>query len=69
MDTYEALRHFADSWMLLALTLVFLGVVVWAFRPGSRRSQDEASTSIFRNEDRPARDGANAGTSGKEATK
>ena len=69
MDTYEALRHFADSWMLLALTLVFLVVVVWAFRPSGRKSQDEAATSIFRNEDRPARDGAKSGTSGKEGTK
>jgi cytochrome c oxidase cbb3-type subunit 4 len=69
MDTYEALRHFADSWVLLGLTLVFLAVVFWAFRPGGRKSQDEAATSIFRNEDRPARDGAKSGTSGKEGTK
>lgn len=66
MSTYDTLRHFADSWMLLFLVLVFLGVIVWAFRPSGRQSHDEAATSIFRNEDRPARDAAGAG---KEAMK
>ena len=54
MQTYSALREFADSWMLLALTLIFVGVVVWVFRPGSRKTQDDAATSIFRNEAKPA---------------
>ncbi|MQW35964.1 CcoQ/FixQ family Cbb3-type cytochrome c oxidase assembly chaperone, partial [Sinorhizobium meliloti] len=27
METYTAMRHFADSWGLLAMTLFFLGVV------------------------------------------
>ena len=35
-DTYSILREFADSWALLALTAFFTGVVLWAFRPGSR---------------------------------
>ena len=56
MQTYSFLREFADSWMLLALTLVFLGVGVWAFRPGSRKTHDDAAASIFRNETRPAPD-------------
>jgi len=54
METYTWLRAFADSWMLLALTLFFIGVVVWVFRPGARRLQDQAATSIFRNDDKPA---------------
>jgi len=64
METYSFLRGFADSWYLLFMTLFFVGVVVWAFRPGSRKPQDEAATSIFRNDDRPARqkrDGASQG--------
>lgn len=70
MSTYDTLRHFADSWMLLFLVLVFLGVIVWAFRPGGRRAHDEAATSIFRNEDRPARDApGNGAGAGKEAMK
>ena len=43
METYTALRHFADSWALLAMTLFFIGVVIFAFRPGSRASADEAA--------------------------
>jgi cytochrome c oxidase cbb3-type subunit 4 len=43
MDTYTALREFADSWGLLAMTLFFLGVVVFAFRPGSRKTANEAA--------------------------
>lgn len=54
METYTLLRSFADSWYLLFMTLFFVGVVVWAWRPGSRPAQDEAATSIFRNENRPA---------------
>ncbi|MFN3292998.1 MAG: cbb3-type cytochrome c oxidase subunit 3 [Gemmobacter sp.] len=58
METYDFLRHFADSWHLLFMTLFFLGVVVWALRPGSNKVHREAATSIFRNEDRPAPDRA-----------
>ncbi|TRD17368.1 cbb3-type cytochrome c oxidase subunit 3 [Palleronia caenipelagi] len=54
-DTYSLLRAFADSWALLALMLVFLGVVFWAYRPGSRELHEDAAQSIFRSEDRPAR--------------
>ena len=53
MQTYSSLRLFADSWMLLALTLVFVCVVIWAFRPGSRKTHDEVAASIFRNDARP----------------
>jgi cytochrome c oxidase cbb3-type subunit IV len=34
METYTAMREFADSWALLGMTLFFIGVVVFAFRPG-----------------------------------
>ncbi|MDP2086876.1 MAG: cbb3-type cytochrome c oxidase subunit 3 [Gemmobacter sp.] len=60
MGTYDLLRHFADSWHLLFMTLFFVGVVVWALRPGSNRVHREAANSIFRNDDRPAPDGAGA---------
>lgn len=43
METYTAMRHFADSWGLLFMVLIFLGVVVFAFRPGSRKNADEAA--------------------------
>ena len=54
MDTYSLLRQFADSWMLILMTVLFLGVVAYAFRPGSRKLQDDAANSIFRNDKRPA---------------
>ena len=54
METYTMLRAFADSWHLLFMTLFFLGVVVWAFRPGANKVHRETSTMIFRNDDRPA---------------
>ncbi len=54
METYSFLREFADSWALLALFTIFLGVVVWAWRPGSRKVHDDAARSIFRNDSKPA---------------
>jgi cytochrome c oxidase cbb3-type subunit 4 len=43
LTTYDVMRQFADSWGLLFMTLVFVGVVVWAFRPGSKkRYRDQA---------------------------
>lgn len=38
---YETLRHFADTWGLVALALLFLGIVAFVFRPGARRKYDE----------------------------
>ncbi len=43
METYTAMRHFADSWGLLLMTLFFVAVVIFAFRPGSRRHAEEAA--------------------------
>ncbi|MFO1204117.1 MAG: cbb3-type cytochrome c oxidase subunit 3 [Tabrizicola sp.] len=54
METYSLLRHLADSWVLLAMTLFFLGMCVWAFRPGSRAAHQDIASSIFRNDDHPA---------------
>ncbi|MDB5664066.1 cbb3-type cytochrome c oxidase subunit 3 [Cypionkella sp.] len=58
MHTYSRLREFADSWMLLALTIVFICVILWAFRPGSRKTHDAVASAIFRNDTRPAGDAA-----------
>jgi cytochrome c oxidase cbb3-type subunit 4 len=54
MEQYSFLRELADSWGLLAMTALFLGVCIWAFRPGSRALHDDAANSIFRNDKRPA---------------
>lgn len=54
METYSFLRAFADSWSLLFMFVFFLGIALWAFRPGSRKVHQESATMIFRNDDRPA---------------
>lgn len=56
METYSILRQFADSWAMLFLFLFFLGVIVWAFRPGSHEIHDDTANMIFRNEDKPRDD-------------
>lgn len=56
METYAFLRNFADSWHLLFMTLFFIGVFVWALRPGSKKIHSEVANSIFRNDDHPAQD-------------
>lgn len=56
MDTYSFLRHFADSWGLLAMCLFFAAVVIWAMLPSSRSGQDSAANIPFRHDDRPAAD-------------
>jgi cytochrome c oxidase cbb3-type subunit 4 len=53
-DTYTLLREFADSWVLLALTLFFLGTILFAWRPGSRPLHEDAGRVPFRHDDRPA---------------
>jgi cytochrome c oxidase cbb3-type subunit 4 len=69
METYSLLREFADSWMLLALTVVFVLVIFWAWRPGSRTVHDDAANSIFRHDTKPARDTQTARRSLKEISK
>ena len=53
--SYDALRHFADSYGLLFMTLAFVALVAWTFRKGAKRRHDRAAKSIFEDEDR--RDG------------
>jgi len=68
MDLYSLLREFADSWAMLAIFGVFVAVVVWAFRPGSRPVHDDIANIPFRHEDKPARSGS-IGAPAQEATK
>ncbi len=55
---YHILREFADSWAALGLLLVFLGAVVFVFRPGSRKVHEDIANIPFRHEDKPADPGA-----------
>jgi cytochrome c oxidase cbb3-type subunit 4 len=35
--TYDTLRYLADSWGLVALFIIFLLVILFVFRPGSKK--------------------------------
>ncbi|NIZ11597.1 cbb3-type cytochrome c oxidase subunit 3 [Pseudooceanicola sp. HF7] len=67
MDTYSIFRQFADSWMLLALFLFFLGVIFWVFRPGSRKIHEDTAGIPFRHEKSPAGAEKKAKSAGKAA--
>lgn len=49
-STYDMLRHLADSWGLLMMTVVFLGLALWPFRPGAKRHNHDAANLIFKDE-------------------
>ncbi|MFN3621224.1 cbb3-type cytochrome oxidase subunit 3, partial [Sphingorhabdus sp.] len=51
MSLYEQLRHFADSYALVAIFVVFLGLCAWPFRPGARTHNHNAAHSIFKDQD------------------
>ena len=50
METYTVLRAFADSWMLLAMTLFFVGMILWTLRPGSRDKHRDLANIPLRND-------------------
>jgi cytochrome c oxidase cbb3-type subunit 4 len=51
--TYDTLRHFADSYGLAVMCLVFVGFGLWAFRPGAKDLHQAAATMIFDEEPDP----------------
>ena len=48
---YTFLRELADSWGMLSLLLIFLGIVVWAFHPGTKELYKYISDIPFRNDE------------------
>lgn len=51
MDTYDTMRHFADSWALLAMVVFFVVVVIRQLLPGARPLADDAAQIPLRDED------------------
>ncbi len=49
---YETLRQLADSWGLVYLMVVFVSVVIFNFRPGSKQRAEDLAQIPFR-EDEP----------------
>ncbi len=50
METYSFLRELADSWVLLAMTLFFVGMIAFLFRPGAWAQHADAAAIPFRDE-------------------
>lgn len=46
--SYDAFRHFADSWGLLFMGITYLVLVGWAFLPRNRGRNDDAAHMIFK---------------------
>ncbi len=68
METYTALRQFADSWALLFLFLFFGAVILWVLRPGSGKTYQDTADIPFRHEDAPApREGRDQPAANEEA--
>lgn len=49
--SYEGMRHFADSWGLLYMVVVFLIMLAFLMRPGARDHAKDAADIPFK-EDR-----------------
>jgi len=49
--TYEALRHFADSYGLVVMAIVWVTFGGWAFRPGARERNRAAAHMIFKDDE------------------
>jgi len=41
--TYEGLSQFAHTWGLIYLAALFVGVLIYAFRPGARKKFEDAA--------------------------
>ena len=49
--TYDAFRHFADSWGLLAMALLFLTLGAWPLRKGAAQRNEDAANMIFKDDE------------------
>ena len=51
MSDYDTLRHFADSWGLVLMGVLFVTFIGWTFLPASRDRAERARMSILNDED------------------
>jgi len=47
---YETLRQAADSWGLVYLFVVFVAIIAFIFRPGTKKQADQAAKIPFAEE-------------------
>lgn len=50
MSLYTALRHFADSYALAVICLLYLTLCLWHFRPAAKVHVSNAKLSIFKDD-------------------
>jgi cytochrome c oxidase cbb3-type subunit 4 len=50
MSVYDTLRHFADSYGLVVMLLLFLMLCAWPFLPGAKTRNNAAANSIFKDD-------------------
>ncbi|MFM2409688.1 MAG: hypothetical protein RL481_516 [Pseudomonadota bacterium] len=48
---YNDFRHFADSWGLVVMGMLFLVLILWPFRKGASQRNEDAANIIFRDGD------------------
>jgi cytochrome c oxidase cbb3-type subunit IV len=49
--SYDALRHFADSWGLVMMAVLYVSFVGWTFRKGANKHNDQAANMIFKDDE------------------
>ena len=49
--SYDAFRHFADSWGLVFMSVMWVSFIGWAFLPRNRDRNREAANMIFKDSD------------------
>jgi cytochrome c oxidase cbb3-type subunit IV len=48
---YDSLRHFADSWGLVMMAVLYVSFVGWTFRKGAAKHNDQAANMIFKDDE------------------
>lgn len=48
---YTFLRHMADSWFMLVMLITFIGIAIYAFRPGTKESYDRLRNLPLQDDD------------------
>jgi cytochrome c oxidase cbb3-type subunit 4 len=49
--SYDAFRHFADSWGLVFMAACYVLFVGWVFLPRNRKRNRDAANMIFKDRD------------------
>ncbi len=48
---YTILRELADSWFMLIMFAMFIGIIIFAFRPGTKASYDRLRNLPLQDDD------------------